>query len=471
MIRSIFISLSILFGFSTGLNSQQTNTALRLNDEIRSIVSPALDRSTIVSVTAIDLVSGKTVVERASDLLLRPASNQKLLTTAASLLLLDSSYRFSTRVLGKEIDAARGLWSVKISAGADPLFTSQDIHSIVENISKRGVRRVGTIDLDATLIDSEPSASGWMIDDAVEAFQPSLSAFTLDHNSLSIVVNEDSGRIKTAMRPMLTSHAIMNHVTIGRKDSLVASRLENSTTIVSGTLRRGGRDSVTVSIPDPKRAVLDRFILELRTFGIEVDSIAARDESGPWTELASISHTLDEVIAFVNKQSDNLGAELLLKLIGKKTQDISSTHAGIRSMRGELASHSVDTSRIAAVDGSGLSFYNLTTTRTLAHLLARMFRAPQFERFKRSLAVMSVDGTVAKRLRDVANARYVYVKTGTLRGISNLSGYVIPLRGTPLCFSIFVQNFLGPAQPIRSVQDAIVAALLRYSVSAATPPR
>ena len=150
-----------------------------------------------------------------------------------------------------------------------------------------------------------------------------------------------------------------------------------------------------------------------------------------------------------------------LKILGAEaTGAPGSWQSGAAAVKTFLASEGIDTTRIAVADGSGLSRYNLTSTRTIIGLLRAMARKPVvFPAFYRSLPIAGEDGTLANRMRGTRAERLLRAKTGTVAGVSSLSGYTPDGRGGLLAFSMLMQNFPGPTRPYRAVQDSIGALL------------
>jgi D-alanyl-D-alanine carboxypeptidase/D-alanyl-D-alanine-endopeptidase (penicillin-binding protein 4) len=123
----------------------------------------------------------------------------------------------------------------------------------------------------------------------------------------------------------------------------------------------------------------------------------------------------------------------------------------------------VDTTAQRLADGSGVSRYNLVTARQIVALLAYMpSRTDLFPTYLDALPVAGVDGTLEERMRGTAAAGRARAKTGTLNGVTALSGYVPSAEGERLAFSLMVEFYTGSAAPRRAVQDSIVAALARF---------
>lgn len=236
-------------------------------------------------------------------------------------------------------------------------------------------------------------------------------------------------------------------------------------------------------ITNPRRFVAETTAAALRDRGFEVGpDIRLETEytrTEPATVVASFATPLTDVLRRVNTNSQNMMAEAVAKLNGLAFD----TAAGADSPRGTwegghraavdfLDRIGVDPSPLIAADGSGLSRDNRLTAELLSDLLLYMLTEHQHgEHFVQTLAISGVRGSVRNRMgRDeLAHMKgRVYAKTGTIRGVSALSGYVFHPSGRTLVFSILHNGIEGSATPYRQQQDAAVAAM--WSWLDAQPP-
>jgi serine-type D-Ala-D-Ala carboxypeptidase/endopeptidase (penicillin-binding protein 4) len=172
----------------------------------------------------------------------------------------------------------------------------------------------------------------------------------------------------------------------------------------------------------------------------------------------------------MNKVSDNLSAEALLKgSAALRWGERGSAPRGIDILKEILTRAGIDTLSMRAVDGSGLSRYNLTTASALTALLIEMHRdSIRFAIFLKSLPIAGVDGTIERRMRGTPAEGNLRAKTGTINGVTALSGYVRTADGELLAFSMLMQNFLSGPGPYRAVQDRIGVLLAGLKLSEIT---
>jgi D-alanyl-D-alanine carboxypeptidase/D-alanyl-D-alanine-endopeptidase (penicillin-binding protein 4) len=173
----------------------------------------------------------------------------------------------------------------------------------------------------------------------------------------------------------------------------------------------------------------------------------------------------DSMLVNLNKISDNLSAENTLKIIGAVRRGVpGSARSGIYETKLFLSQFGIDTTRLLMVDGSGVSHYNLLTAEMLVQLLVGMAHRPEwFPLFYESLPIAGVDGTLANRMKGTPAERNLRAKTGSISGVSSLSGYVTTRDGEMLAFSILMQHFIGGNRAYREAQDTIGAILARFS--------
>ncbi len=441
----------------------------KLASAIDATLEDKIFSHTAAAVEVTDLASGTVVYTRNAQLLLRPASNAKLVTSAAAVLGIDSSYRFRTRLAA----ADSSLQNIICIGSADPLLTSKDIQKLAESAYANGVRRVDTLFLEESMLDGSFYGAGWMWDDESDPFMPYLSAFPVDGNTITLRLKAPAQRGKPVAFTVLPSSSLIhvdNQLRSGKRTDVRIEKLPRSNTIhLRGTLAAGRRATRRVSMWRPQDIFADLLLDALRALDVQVDSVvlASPRTSPPLLPLGEVSHALDAVLAGMNKDSDNLSAESVLRVLGGREKSAGiSAKDGLRALDKILARAGVKTDEIHLRDGSGISFYNLLTARALSSLLAVMARNPRFARFSSSLSIAGKDGTLARRMTDMEKGAFFRGKTGTVSGVSALSGYAQAPGGRLLSVVILMQNFQGRHRPYRDAQDDIVRHCIVYSGAA-----
>ncbi len=229
----------------------------------------------------------------------------------------------------------------------------------------------------------------------------------------------------------------------------------------------------SVSFPDPGLLFADSFVTVLAKNGIgiagEVRRRRVRDAEGRIPESLTIlgrrTTPIADLLRRIGKDSQNLFAECLLKRVGyawarqRGAEDPRGSWAhGRDAVLASLGRAKVDLRGLVIADGSGLSRDNVCTARQLASVLWWMRGQPGWLTFFESLSIGGVDGSLRKRLSDQPGR--VRAKTGTMRGIRTLAGYVDVETGEGYAFAVMFNGYRGPSAPYREIQDRFCRALM-----------
>ena len=318
---------------------------------------------------ALDLTSGAVLYAQNPALPLAPASNEKLPLTYAALATLGASYRMETDVLGEgEQDGTTFTGTLVLRGGGDPTLSTAGLRSLAAQVRAYGIRRVvGGIVGDESYFDARRTVAGWKPGFYIEE-SPPLSALVVNRARV--------GRYVTRSPALAAATAF--------RDALRAAGVT-----VDGTVKLGRVGDFSIPI--------------------------AQLESPP---LASI-------IRFMDRESDNFTAELLLKQLGAVTFDRGTSAAGATVVMQSLTGGGVPTTGVHIVDGSGLSLLDRLTANAVTGILKAAWADPTVRpAFVAALAVAGVNGTLEDRLRKPPARGRVLAKTGTTSDASALSGYV-----------------------------------------------
>lgn len=450
---------------------------IQKTDSLTTAIDSLLSDSTFancflgISIVAVD--DGTTLFARNDEKLFHPASNQKLFTTAAALHLLPAGFQFTTQAEARGIVKKGVLQGDLIVRGSgDPTVTTTDLDSLALRIRARGIKTVaGDLVGDAGRFDSVYWGHGWMWDDEPDPDEAFISPLTVNGNSVKVVVH--AGR-RRGSRPSVTVEEVASFLSVRNLSvtsydttlpPLLITRQPHVNTVdVEGRISPGTVHETKVSVWRPEIYFLRLFRQRLAAHGVRINGrIRLASQHGSRT-VGTIVHSIDTVLRKINKESDNLGAENLLKTIAaEKRGEPGSSADGLTLVRAFASSRGIDTSHITLSDASGVSWYNSVSPAEFTKLLLGEYRVRDtFERFRATLPVAGIDGTLANRMigsRAEGNAR---AKTGTLTGVSALSGYITAADGTPLAFSILCNHFRGELAPLRTLQDSILTLLANY---------
>jgi len=181
---------------------------------------------------------------------------------------------------------------------------------------------------------------------------------------------------------------------------------------------------------------------------------------GPLVLAEYKSPPLSEDVQVINKVSQNLHAEILLRLLGREKGTGGTVQAGLEVLRGFLNNAGIRADDYVFYDGSGLSRQNLVTPRAVVDLLIFAESQPWGKEFHDSLPVAGVDGSLADRFRDLDPQAHVYGKTGSLGGVKTLSGYAVTAKGEEIAFSILANNNSAPGKRVNDLIDSIITTVV-----------
>jgi D-alanyl-D-alanine carboxypeptidase/D-alanyl-D-alanine-endopeptidase (penicillin-binding protein 4) len=441
-----------------------------------------------VAVVVRDASAGTVLYERNGRARLIPASNQKLLIAAAAFTALGPGYRFRTSLLTSGRQRGQVLeGNLYLKGTGDPTMLPQRWSDMAAALANLGITRIsGRLIVDDTWFDDVRLGPDWSWDDESFAFASQISALTVspdeDFDAGSILIDLQPGSgpgapARVVLTPPTRYVRIVNQViteTPGAELRLNIFRGHGANTIVLTGTMPADVPAVRrrISIWEPTGYSADVFRTSLEQRGIRIDNPTAFG-SVPLgaRELASLeSMPLSELAIPFLKLSNNTIAEILVKTMGRQVYGEGSWRSGMQVVADYLATIGIDPTSLRLRDGSGLSRLNLISARDLAALLVAVRRETWFTTFYDALPIAGVEerligGTLRFRMRGTPAERNVRAKTGTLTGVTALSGYCTGEGGQLLVFSILINNFVGSTP--RDVEDAIVAAI----VGPPTPPR
>lgn len=450
----------------------------RLRYDIDRILDDSLFIPARAGIKVVSLESGEVLYERDSKTLMHPASNMKLLTAAAATALLGKDFPLKTAVFADTLLTADTLTGNLYFKGfGNPDLKSADLDTLVAQIRAAGISAVqGNIVADVSYFDDLYWGEGWMWDDEPYAFEAFITPLSINDNCVKVVVRPginhgDSARV--TIEPATSYVTLVNTATTVTDTVLVPLNVTRlfkerlNTIVVSGQIHNSsGPREYLLSVWKPELYAAQLLKEALERKGIAVaGSTLIGTPSSPVREIANHIGRFDSMLVNLNKISDNLSAENTLKIIGAEKRGIpGSARSGIYETKLFLAQFGIDTTKFLMVDGSGVSHYNLLTAEMLVQLLVGMTRRPEwFPLFYESLPIAGVDGTLSHRMRGTPAERNLRAKTGSISGVSTLSGYVTTRDGEMLAFSILMQHFLGGNRRYREIQDSIGARLAGFS--------
>ena len=429
----------------------------------------------IAAVRVLSQSRGEVLYEKNADLSLNPASNMKLFTLAAAMAKLGPDYRFTTRVLSSAPVREESLpGDLVLQGGGDPVLETPDLEKLADQVKASGLRRVnGRLLVDDYRFDDERLGIGWNSDDEPFYYSAQISALSLNRNvlTLDLLPGRRSGdAVEVRVRPLEGYVRVLSRATtrpVGADTSvrITRARARNDVLVTGGIAVDAqpirGRE---VTMEDPHLFAGVLFKKLLRDRGIEVTGEVARARaSAEATEIARhVSRPLSDIGPLLNKPSDNLIAEMLLKEIGYAVARKGEVVAASEVVEGWLRETGIARGGVTINDGSGLSRMDLVTARAVSELLKYAQSQSWGEFFLQSLPVAGVDGTLRSRMKGTAAEKNLRAKTGSLSHVTALGGYVTSAGGERYILSILINNYLGPASGptgAKRIEDEIAVVL------------
>jgi D-alanyl-D-alanine carboxypeptidase/D-alanyl-D-alanine-endopeptidase (penicillin-binding protein 4) len=450
----------------------RADAPLTLPEQLRALVTKAA-LGPRVSLTVIDTSSGQTLFTHNAKTPLNPASNLKLLTAATAMLELGPEYRTRTALYGRLHDGILD-GDLCLKGQADPTLTRADLGVFAQRLVDEGVREIAGVTIDGSYFDASylPPAFEQQPSE-VAPFRASIAPVSINGNAYTLRVRPGPSEGAAAFASVdgagyfeldngLTTSAaqVAPNVVATEKDlgDRLALSLRGSVPLGAASLAYLRR----VSAPLPFAGYV--FAEALRVAGIKVGArvaVAACPSDAPLIAMRN-SPPLAEMLTRLGKDSDNFVAEMLLKTLGaEKRRTPGTTADGVTVVQETIKRLGLPGESLTMINGSGLFQGNRVTTELLAHLLTTLYRSSSYrDDFVASLAVGGVDGTLARRFRNLPATRIVRAKTGTLDDVIALSGYVLgPTPERVIAFSFLANGVTGKHNQARDLSDHVVEAI------------
>ena len=459
-----------------------------LQQQLDSLLNDSRYDGSQVALVVRDATTGETLYDRNGAQRMLPASNTKLFTSTAAMHVLGPSYRFHTDVLATApVTGGKLRGNLYLKGYGDPTALESDYAGLAQQLKAAGVRRVdGDLIADDTYFDHVRLGDSWSWDDEPFYYNAEISALTLapntDYDSGTAIVESRPGAaagapLNLALVPANGVLKLINTATTGAAGSANTVNVErdHGTNIVrvSGSMPLGATvEQDWVTVWEPELYAADVFRRALTAQGIQVDG-RIKNAATPTTarQLArDESMTVGELMTPFLKLSNNMHAETLVKTMGAVAEADGSWPAGLGVVTDYAKSIGVDTSRIRLSDGSGLSRKVNVTADSITDVLIGAEKEPWWQQWYDALPIAGnparfVGGTLRSRMVNTPAANNLHGKTGSLTGVTSLSGYVSTKDGRKLVFSMISNNYLSSP---RSIEDAVGVTLASWSDQA--PP-
>ncbi len=484
------------------VTSRHTHHKSTLDKRIDKILAASDARRGGWGFEVVDLESGKLLYERDAGHLFIPASNMKMFTTAAALEKLGPDYKVHTTVESDAAPDAQGrVGDLYLVGRGDPNLgartfpytyhgTAQPADTFLEELADqlkaRGIREVtGKLVADDSYFVYEPFAPNWAADDLEWGYGAPVTALAFNDNLLTLTVNPGANPGDPAtvtLTPIPDYYLLKSRIVTSAKGTAKDYHLERQPGSMEldlwGHIPIDGSDADTVAIADPPRLMAELFRNALRSRGIAVDgNIEVRhtmpvdaatmpNPQPPPTRVVLAEHIsppLSEAIKVVNKESENLHAEMLLRTLGRVQSNQGSLAEGVKALNEFVTQQAgIPPGETYFSDGSGLSREDLVAPNAAVKLLIYMAHSPHFQAYFDSLPVAGMDGTLAHRFLGDDVKGKIHAKTGSVEHVNTLSGYMDLPSGKRLVFSFMTNNHPLPNKTGQETLDAVTVEIYKW---------
>ena len=423
-----------------------------LATRINGIISQSSQKKVQFSIHIVKAGSGRTMYSHSARKALVPASNMKMITTAAALKYLGPNYEYETKV---------GLCddTLVVIGGGDPLLGDKVtdakysrrngwiFQDIIAALKKNRIKTIKDIIVDSSIFDDQRVHPNWPKKELNRRYACEVSGLNFNGNCIEVTAKNIGGKVAVFIEPKTGFIKLLNKVTpISKGTSTVGSyrRPEPNKIVVHGKCRRqAGPFAVAIERP----AAFFGFLLaeNLAKAGINTNGQFIEKTVGDDRKirvLAEYSTPIADCLARCNKNSLGLAAEALLKTIsaannpGRKN---GSWVGGRQLISRYLLGLGIDRGQFHIDDGSGLSRQNKLSANAITKVLSDTYKSRNWKLYKRSLAVGGVDGTIARYFKEQQYKGRIFGKTGYMIGVRAFSG-ICSTTGGDYIFSILTNN-------------------------------
>jgi D-alanyl-D-alanine carboxypeptidase/D-alanyl-D-alanine-endopeptidase (penicillin-binding protein 4) len=481
-------------------------------------------------VKIVSLDTGKTIFEHNPQKYFNPASNAKLYTAALALERLGADHRIKTSLYSTSKPEASGTLKgdLVVYGRGDPTMAARlnsgdyfkGLDPLVTQVVDAGVRRIeGDLIGDESYFAGPPFGAGWEWDDLQAYYGAEVSSLTVNDNAVDLFVKpaDRAGvpcRITTG--PATSFVTVMNRTQTAPKGT--ESRIAVYRPVGENIIYVSGRLSIdntgyygAIAVHNPAGLFLSLLKEALGRRGV---AVIGRTRVIDWKyrevtpidlskliEVGSVeSMPLGEIVRETLKPSQNLWAQLLLLQVGETTRfgasvgsvpgtvvpdgsvkpaqfpppppnaneprEGTSEELGVQVLNDFLSQVGIKKGEVLLEEGSGLSRRDVITPEATVALLAYMSRSRWADAYRNALPIAGIDGTLQNRMKGTAAAGNVRAKTGTLRYVYTLSGYVTTAAGERLAFSIMLNNYNAERSDASAVQARSVSTPTRDDMDA-----
>ncbi|AIF43966.1 D-alanyl-D-alanine carboxypeptidase/D-alanyl-D-alanine-endopeptidase [Virgibacillus sp. SK37] len=440
---------------------------------------PAL-MGALTGISIRDRHNGEVVYERQGETRMHPASNMKLLTAAASLSELGEKYKFITEVKADgEIIDSKLVGNLYLVGKGDPTLVPEDLDLLTEDLRLQGIKEItGDLVADDRWYDLIRLSPDMMWEDEHAYYGGQISALTLspdeDYDAGTVIIEVAPGysigdKPKVTLSPPTDYVRVENNAKTDEvhstEEEIVIRRLHGTNTItITGNIPLDSPNRKEwVAVWEPTEYVLAVWQHALLKKAIKWSGTVKVAES-PTNAKILCTHTskpISEMLVPFMKLSNNGIGEVLIKEMGRKVYGDGSWPAGLKVLEERLTDYNMKIDNLLLRDGSGISHVSLIPPNEITKLLYHIQKESWFPTYLDSLPVAGKeDRLVGGTLRDRLKGLKLQAKTGTIYGVSTLSGYAEANSGKKYIFSVMLNNMLDE-EIGKEIEDRMLEIILK----------
>lgn len=446
LISTLFRTLFISFGLSFNAVAEVNVAPLIAN----------LPEGASTAVIAKNIDQNKIVADYNGSTFMLPASTQKVFTAVAAKLVLGDEFKFDTALLtnGKiqngDLDG-----NLIVRFTGDPDLTSGQLYDLLAELKKQGVNKInGDLVLDTSVFSSHDRGLGWIWNDLTMCFNSPPSAANIDNNCFyaELDANQAPGETVKINVPAQFPIQVFGQVYIADSNEAPYCQLDvvvhdNNRYQVKGCLARQTKPfGLSFAVQDPDAYAAAIIQRQLKRLGIEFNGKVLQPQKMQQGQLLvqHFSKPLPDLLKKMMKKSDNQIADSLFRAVAYHYyKRPASFQLGTLAVKSILQKQGIKFGNSILADGSGLSRHNLVAPKTMLSVLEYIARNEDKLHLMETFPIAGVDGTISGRggLINPPLVKNVIAKTGSLKGVYNLAGFMNNARGEKVAFVQFINGY------------------------------
>ena len=409
-----------------------------------------------------------------ADKSMNPASVMKLVTTNAALDLLTPSYRWKT-----EIYRDGNVLSDKFSGGVlegdliikgygDPSFKAQEFWRLLMSLQQAGIKQIkGDLIIDKSYFAKNVGVRHTFDDETWRAYNAEPSAFLVNGRNTSFKFVATESGVNISQEFELSEVQIVNNMKLtqgacgewrSRFGYTVKPKEVGAVVTFSGTFSPACEERyLELSVFDDEKYAFYTFKKLWKELGGSFNGkLKVQDTPASAVKiLEQLSEPLGYVERDINKWSNNLMArQLLLTIAAEKLSPPATEANGEKALKSWLSAKGMNFKELVIENGSGLSHVERISAEHLGQLLVGAYNSPVMPELMASLPILSLDGTIKKRLNDSPVMGRAHLKTGSIDGVSAIAGYVLDQHNKRHVLVMLVNH--AKAAGSKAAQDALI---------------